>query len=102
MHTNINLMDQLKKVCRVNNPDLIIFVDEAVAGNDAVERAKLFNSAVAFNGSILTKQDADAKGGAAISIAYTTGKPVLFLGIGQSYKDLVKFDPQWLLDRLFE
>ncbi len=102
MHTNINLMDQLKKVCRVNNPDLIIFVDEAVAGNDAVERAKLFNSAVAFNGSILTKQDADAKGGAAISIAYTTGKPILFLGIGQSYKDLIKFDPDWLLDRLFE
>ncbi len=102
MHTNINLMDQLKKVCRVNTPDLIIFVDEAVAGNDAVERAKLFNSAVAFNGSILTKQDADAKGGAAISIAYTTGKPVLFLGVGQSYKDLIKFDPDWLLDRLFE
>lgn len=102
MHTNINLMDQLKKVCRVNNPNLIIFVDEAVAGNDAVERAKLFNSAVAFNGSILTKQDADAKGGAAISIAYTTGKPVMFLGVGQSYKDLIKFDPNWLLDRLFE
>ncbi len=102
MHTNINLMDQLKKICRVNKPDLIIFVDEAVAGNDAVERAKLFNSAVTFNGSILTKQDADAKGGAAISIAYTTGKPVLFLGIGQSYKDLIKFDPQWLIDRLFE
>jgi len=102
MHTNINLMDQLKKICRVNNPDLIIFVDEAVAGNDAVERAKLFNSAVSFNGSVLTKQDADAKGGAAISIAYTTGKPILFLGVGQSYKDLIKFDPQWLLDRLFE
>lgn len=102
LHTNINLMDQLKKVCRVNNPNLIIFVDEAVAGNDAVERARLFNSAVPFNGTILTKQDADAKGGAAISIAYTTGKPILFLGVGQSYKDLVRFDPNWLLDRLFE
>ena len=102
LHTNINLMDQLKKVCRVNNPNLIIFVDEAVAGNDAVERARLFNNAVPFNGTILTKQDADAKGGAAISIAYTTGKPILFLGMGQSYKDLVKFDPNWLLDRLFE
>ncbi len=102
MHTNINLMDQLKKVCRVNRPDLVIFVDEAVAGNDAVERAKLFNSAVPFNGSILTKADADAKGGAAISIAYTTGKPILFLGVGQTYKDLVKFDPEWLLDRLFD
>jgi len=102
MHTNINLMDQLRKVCRVNNPNLIIFVDEAIAGNDAVERARLFNEAVTFNGTILTKQDADAKGGAAISIAYTTGKPILFLGVGQGYKDLVKFDPNWLLDRLFE
>lgn len=102
MHTNINLMDQLKKVCRVNNPDLVIFVDEAVAGNDALERAKLFNGAVPFHGSILTKADADAKGGAAISIAYTTGKPIIFLGIGQSYKDLIRFDPKWLLDRLFD
>jgi fused signal recognition particle receptor len=102
MHTNINLMDQLKKVCRVNQPDLVIFVDEAVAGNDAVERAKLFNSAVPFKGSILTKADADSKGGAAISISYTTGKPILFLGVGQSYKDLVRFEPEWLLARLFE
>lgn len=102
MHTNINLMDQLKKVCRVNNPNLIIFVDEAIAGNDAVERAKLFNNAVPFHGSVLTKADADSKGGAAISISYTTGKPILFLGVGQSYKDLVKFEPQWLIDRLFE
>lgn len=102
MHTNVNLMDQLKKVCRVNNPDLVIFVDEAVAGNDALERAKLFNGAVPFHGSILTKADADAKGGAAISIAYITGKPIIFLGIGQSYKDLIRFDPKWLLDRLFD
>ena len=102
LHTNINLMDQLKKVCRVNNPNLIIFVDEAIAGNDAVERAKLFNNAVPFHGSVLTKADADSKGGAAISISYTTGKPILFLGVGQTYKDLVKFEPQWLIDRLFE
>jgi len=102
MHTNINLMDQLKKVCRVNNPSLIIFVDEAIAGNDAVERAKMFNNAVPFHGSVLTKADADSKGGAAISISYTTGKPILFLGVGQTYKDLVKFEPQWLIDRLFE
>ena len=102
MHTNINLMDQLRKVCRVNNPGLIIFVDEAIAGNDAVERAKLFNNAVPFNGSILTKADADSKGGAAISITYTTGKPILFLGVGQTYKDLIKFEPQWLISRLFE
>ncbi|OPY52188.1 MAG: Signal recognition particle 54 kDa protein [Methanosaeta sp. PtaU1.Bin112] len=100
LHTNINLMDQMKKIVRVTKPDLLIFVDEAIAGNDAVERARLFNESVPIDGSILTKTDADAKGGSAISIAYITGKPVLFLGIGQTYPDLVKFEPQWLVDRL--
>ncbi|MGM0770485.1 MAG: signal recognition particle-docking protein FtsY [Halobacteriota archaeon] len=102
MHTNVNLMAQLEKVCRVSTPDLIIFVDEAVAGNDAVERAEQFNSAVPIDGSILTKTDADSKGGAAISIAYITGKPILFLGMGQGYDDLQKFDPRWFVDQLFE
>ncbi|HID27753.1 MAG TPA: signal recognition particle-docking protein FtsY [Methanosarcinales archaeon] len=102
MHTNINLMDQMKKICRVTNPDLVIFVDEAIAGNDAVERAMQFNDAVRIDGCILTKTDADAKGGAAISISYSTGKPIIFLGIGQKYDDLKKFDPQWLVNRLFE
>jgi len=100
MHTNINLMDQMKKIVRVTKPDLLIFVDEAIAGNDAVERARLFNESVPIGGSILTKTDADAKGGSAISIAYITGKPVLFLGVGQTYPDLVKFEPHWLVDRL--
>jgi fused signal recognition particle receptor len=100
LHTNINLMDQMRKIVRVTNPDLLIFVDEAIAGNDAVERARLFNESVPIGGSILTKTDADAKGGSAISIAYITGKPVLFLGVGQDYPDLVKFEPQWLVDRL--
>lgn len=100
LHTNINLMDQMKKIVRVTKPDLLIFVDEAIAGNDAVERARLFNESVPIGGSILTKTDADAKGGSAISIAYITGKPVLFLGVGQTYPDLVKFEPNWLVDRL--
>jgi fused signal recognition particle receptor len=102
MHTNINLMDQLKKIYRVASPDLVIFVDEAIAGNDAVERANLFNQVVPLSGSILTKADADSKGGAAISIAHTTGKPILFLGVGQGYDDMIKFDPEWLVERLFE
>ncbi|AKB13187.1 MAG: signal recognition particle-docking protein FtsY [Methanosarcina thermophila] len=101
MHTNLNLMSQMEKICRVSTPDLIIFVDEAVAGNDAVERAAQFNEAVPIDGSILTKIDADAKGGAAISIAYVTGKPILFFGIGQGYEDLKKFDPEWFVDQLF-
>ncbi|MDD3041894.1 MAG: signal recognition particle-docking protein FtsY [Methanosarcinaceae archaeon] len=101
LHTNVNLMVQMEKICRVSAPDLVIFVDEAVAGNDAVERAALFNQAVPIDGSILTKIDADAKGGAAISIAYITGKPILFLGVGQGYEDLKKFDPEWFVDQLF-
>jgi fused signal recognition particle receptor len=101
MHTNFNLMAQMEKICRVSTPDLIIFVDEAVAGNDAVERAAQFNEAVPIDGSILTKIDADAKGGAAISIAYITGKPILFFGIGQGYEDLKKFDPDWFVGQLF-
>jgi len=101
LHTNVNLMDQLKKMCRVAPPDLVIFVDEAVAGNDAVERAREFNEAVPIGGNILTKVDMDSKGGTAISIAHVTGKPVLFLGIGQSYGDLKKFDAEWYVDQLF-
>ncbi len=102
MHTNVNLMEELKKISRVTSPDLVIFVDEAIAGNDAVERARKFNETMGIGGSILTKVDVDAKGGAAISIAHITGKPILFLGTGQEYDDLTKFQPDWLVDRLLE
>lgn len=102
MHTNVNLMAQLEKICRVSSPDLILFVDESTAGNDAVERASQFGSAVEIDGSILTKLDADSKGGAAISIAYITQKPILFFGVGQGYEDLMKFDADWFVNKLFE
>ncbi len=101
MHTKKNLIDQLAKIKRVTKPDLTIFVDESIAGNDAVERARMFNEAVGIDGTILTKIDADPKGGTAISISYVTGKPVLFLGTGQGYDDLVKFDSKWLIERIF-
>lgn len=100
MHTSVNLMEQLKKICKVTKPDLVIFVDEAIAGNDAVERAKKFNEAIGIGGSILTKMDVDAKGGSAISIAYSTNKPILFLGTGQRYEDIEKFDAEWFVSRL--
>ena len=102
MHTNLNLMEQLSKICRVAPPDLTLFVDEATAGNDAVERAKRFATITDFNGTILTKIDADTKGGAAISIAHETKKPILFLGMGQEYGDIVRFDANWLIERAFE
>ncbi|WP_338726662.1 signal recognition particle-docking protein FtsY [Haladaptatus sp. DJG-WS-42] len=100
LHTNNDLMAQLEKIDRVVGPDMTIFVDEAVAGQDAVERARTFNNAAAIDGAILTKADADSNGGAAISIAHVTGKPILFLGVGQGYDDIERFDPEQMLERL--
>src|SRR3989441_2226272 len=101
MQTNQNLIDQMKKIKRVAKPNLVIFVGDALAGNDAVEQAKQFNDAVGVNAVILCKIDADAKGGAALSIAHTIGKPILFVGTGQGYDDLTPFDPSWMVNRLF-
>jgi len=100
MHTSVNLMEQLKKICRVTNPDMVIFVDEAIAGNDAVERAKRFDELIGIDATILTKADIDDKGGAAISIAHSTSKPIIFLGTGQSYENLEKFDADSFVERL--
>jgi fused signal recognition particle receptor len=100
LHTDEGLMDQLEKINRVVGPDMTLFVDEAVAGQDAVQRAKQFNEAAEIDGAILTKADADSQGGAAISIAHVTGKPILFLGVGQGYDHIEKFDPENLVERL--
>jgi len=100
LHTSDDLMSQLAKIDRVVDPDMTLFVDEAVAGQDAVQRAKKFNEAAAIDGAVLTKADADSSGGAAISIAYVTGKPILFLGVGQDYNDIERFDPELLVERL--
>ena len=101
MQTNTNLMDQMKKIKRVAKPHLVIFVGDALAGNDAIEQAKEFNEAVGVDAAILCKIDADAKGGAALSIAHTIGKPILFVGTGQGYEDLTPFNAKWMVDRLF-
>jgi fused signal recognition particle receptor len=100
LHTSNDLMSQLEKIDRVVDPDMTLFVDEAVAGQDAVQRAKRFNDAAEIDGAILTKADADSQGGAAISIAYVTGKPILFLGTGQGYEDLQPFEPEELVASL--
>ncbi|QCC46397.1 signal recognition particle-docking protein FtsY [Halobellus limi] len=100
LHTSNDLMAQLEKIDRVVDPDMTLFVDEAVAGQDAVERAKTFNDAAEIDGAVLTKADADSNGGAAISIAYVTGKPILFLGTGQGYDDIERFDPERMVERL--
>ena len=100
LHTSNDLMAQLEKIDRVVDPDTTLFVDEAVAGQDATKRAEEFDDAAAIDGAILAKADADSQGGAAISIAHVTGKPILFLGTGQSYDDIERFDPDVLVDRL--
>ncbi|WP_123538014.1 signal recognition particle-docking protein FtsY [Halosimplex salinum] len=100
LHTSDGLMDQLSKIDRVIEPDMTLFVDEAVAGQDAVNRAREFDDAAAIDGAVLTKADADPQGGAAISIAHVTGKPILFLGTGQDYDDIERFDPEEIVDRL--
>jgi fused signal recognition particle receptor len=102
LHTSDDLMAQLEKIDRVVDPDMTVFVDEAVAGQDAVNRAREFDEASAIDGAILTKADADSQGGAAISVAHVTGKPILFLGTGQGYDDIERFDPEEVVDRLFE
>ncbi len=101
MQTDVNLMEEMKKIARVSEPDLTIFVGDALTGNDAVEQASKFKEAIDIDGSILTKMDADAPGGAALSIVQETGKPILYLGTGQDYEDLMEFEPEIILDNLF-
>lgn len=100
MHTRKNLMEEMKKIIRVLNPDYRIFVGDALVGNDVVEQAKVFLEEVGFEGSILTKFDADVKGGAALSLTFVTSKPLLYVGVGQRLQDLQAFDYRRYIDEL--
>ena len=94
MQTNQNLMNELVKVKRVVSPDLTVLTVDSLIGNDAVMQAEEFNKAVGVDATILTKVDADVKGGSALSVTYVTQKPILFIGVGQTYKDLELFNPE--------
>ena len=94
MQTNQNLMNELVKVKRVVGPDLTVLTADSLIGNDAVMQAEEFNKAVGIDATILTKVDADVKGGSALSVTYVTSKPILFIGVGQTYKDLELFNPE--------
>ncbi|MBN2051963.1 signal recognition particle-docking protein FtsY [Candidatus Woesearchaeota archaeon] len=100
LHSNDNLMNELKKLVRVNKPDLKIFVGESITGNDCVEQAKLFNGAAGIDAIILAKADIDEKGGAAVSVSYVTGKPIIYLGTGQRYEDLEEFKPEVIIKNI--
>jgi len=100
MQTNQNLMDELKKIKRVVQPNLTIMILDSLIGNDATEQALTFNEAIGFDAVILTKVDADAKGGSGLSVIYLTRKPVIYIGVGQGYDDLQPFDAKWFAEKL--
>lgn len=102
MHTDQDLMAELKKIARVVKPDFKLLVIDALTGNDAVEQARIFNEQVGVDGFFLTKTDADAKGGSGISVSFTTGKPIVFIGVGQKYSDIVTFSKDWLIGKIVE
>jgi len=102
MQTNRNLMEEMKKIKKVAKPDLVIFVGDSLTGSDAIEQAREFDAAVGVDAVVLTKIDADAKGGAAISISSEIGKPIIFVSNGQEYDNILEFNPDWMIDRIFE
>ncbi len=101
-HSNVNLMDELKKVIRVNKPDLKVLVLDSLTGNDIYEQSRLFNDAVGVDAIILTKADVYQRGGAALSAAHTIKKPIIFLGTGQGYGDIKEFDAEEIARNLLE
>jgi fused signal recognition particle receptor len=100
MQTNQNLMNELAKVKRVVSPDLTILTLDSLIGNDAVMQAEEFHKSIGIDATILTKVDADVKGGSALSVTYVTQKPILFIGVGQTYKDLELFNPEKFVDMI--
>jgi fused signal recognition particle receptor len=101
MQTAKNLMDEIGKIVRVVKPDMKLFVGDSLAGNDTINQAREFFQYTNFDGAILTKTDADAKGGAALSIVHITSKPIVYIGIGQGYDDIIPFDSDKFLGSIF-
>jgi fused signal recognition particle receptor len=102
MQTSKNLMDEMGKIVRVVKPDVKLFIGDALAGNDTINQAREFFHYTNFDGAVLTKVDADAKGGSAISIAYITSRPIVYVGMGQGYDDIISFDSNKFIESLFE
>jgi fused signal recognition particle receptor len=100
IQTSKNLMDEMEKIVRVVSPDFKIFVGDSLSGNDAVSQAKEFQSFTNFDATILTKADADTKGGAALSIAFITQRPIIYLTTGQNYDDLIPFNIEQFIENI--
>ena len=100
MHTAKNLLREMEKIVRVCKPDLKIFIGESITGNDAIEQAKAFNEEIGIDAIVLTKADVDEKGGTALSLGFVTGKPILYLGTGQSVNDIKEFNKDEIIKNL--
>ena len=101
MQTNKNLLDEMKKIKRVAKPDMTVLVLDAMIGQDVIEQAATFSKEISYDGIIVTKLDTDAKGGSIISISAGIKKPILFVGIGQEMEDLIHFNVEWYLNKIF-
>lgn len=98
--TNISLINEVKKMSRVIQPDLKIYIGESIAGNAIIEQISTFNKEMGIDAVILTKLDCDPKGGTMLSINKATGIPIIYIGTGQKYEDLEKFDPEKIVDNI--
>ncbi|MFB6204653.1 MAG: signal recognition particle-docking protein FtsY [Candidatus Nanohaloarchaea archaeon] len=99
-HADQNLMDELDKMIRVNDPDITFLVVDALAGNDVLEQAEAYEGM--FDAVIVTKMDVDENGGAIISISQRSGKPVAFIGTGQGYDDIERFDSEDFVEQILD
>jgi fused signal recognition particle receptor len=98
--TNISLLNEIKKMSRVIQPDLKIYIGESISGNAILEQVSSFNREVGIDGVILTKLDCDPKGGTMLSISKATGIPIIYIGTGQGYDALEKFDAAAIARRI--
>ncbi len=100
LHIDPALMAEMRAIRDTINPHEILFVADAMTGQDAVRSALAFYKQVEFTGSILTKLDGDARGGAALSIVHVTGQPILFVGVGEKLDGLEIFHPDRMAERI--
>jgi len=100
-HANANLMDELKKILKVNKPDIKILVLDSMTGNDIVDQCKVFDEAAGVDAIILSKLDVSNKGGSVLTAAHILKKPIIFLGEGQEYDDLIEYNKDIIVKKIF-
>ena len=100
LHVDGEMMTEIQEIAEAVNPSEILFVVDGMTGQDAVNSAEAFSAALKLSGTILTKLDGDARGGAAVSITEVTGVPIRFIGVSEKMDGLELFDPKRIVDRI--